>query len=334
MKLSILKRSWAAAGALLLFGSVLAGGASAAEKVKVRLDYLPYGLHSPFYYAIEQGWFAEKGLDVQIDDGNGSTTALALISSGEYDVAYITLGAMMLAKDKGMPVMAIGAVARKGDFGLVADANRGINSPKDLEGKSVLYSNGSIETPFIDIYLDRAGVDKSKVDLVNVDISAKVSTYMAGKADAMLTTVPLYTIPGNMPRESVGMLYSDVGIMVPSFGLVTNVKTVDARPQVLADFVATFQKSWNAIYHDGQVDAAVDALLKHRPNANLKPDVMKAQVKSFFPYLYSAASEGKPLLWMPPSDWESAVQVFEELKLIKAGTKVDELYTNQFVPAE
>ncbi|MDX3905747.1 MAG: ABC transporter substrate-binding protein [Pigmentiphaga sp.] len=320
-------RAWIAVGILAAVAP-----AQAAEQVKVRLDFLPYGLHGPFYLAQEKGWFKEKGLEVEIEDGNGTGPALALMAANKYDIAQISLGALPIARDKGMPVKAIAAILRKGDWGLVVDEKSGIKTPRDLEGKTILYSAGSAETPFIDIYLKRVGVDKAKVNMVNVDLSAKIASYMGGKGDAMLSAVPLYTIKGLTPRPSHGILFSEAGINVPSFGLVANEATIAKRPQVLQDFVAVFQRAWNEARTSAGADEAVAALIKHRPNAKLNPALMKAQIEAVYPYLSTEASQGKPLLWMPPSDWKDAVDVMADLKLIKAGTRPESIYTNQFVP--
>ena len=307
--------------------------AKAEENVKVRLDFLPYGLHAPFYYAVEQGWFKEKGLNVEIDDGNGSGPAMALVAAGRYDIAYGVLTSAIMGHDKGMPIKAIANVVRRGDYGAVYDSSLGIKSPKDLEGKTILYSAGSFETTMLDTYLKTIGVEKSKVKLINVDLSAKISSYMAGKGDVMLTTVPLYILKEYTPRASDGMLFADVGLSLPSSGLITNEDTIKQRPQMLKDFVEVFQRSWKAIYEDGQLDPAIDALLKHRPNANLKRDYMKAQVESFYPFLNTEATKDKPLLWMPPSDWDAAIKIMKEQKLVGPEAEAEAMYTNEFIPA-
>lgn len=307
--------------------------ARAEENVKVRLDFLPYGLHAPFYYAVEKGWFKEKGLNVEIDDGNGSGPATQLVAAGRYDIAYAVLSSAMMGHDKGMPIKAIANVVRRGDYGAVFDSSLDIKTPKDLEGKSVLYSAGSSETTMLDAYFKKVGVDKSKLKLINVDLSAKISTYMAGKADVMFTTVPLYILKEFTPRASDGMLFADVGLGLPSSGLITNEATIKERPQMLRDFVEVFQRSWKAIYENGELDPAIDALLKHRPNANLNPAFMKAQVESFYPFLNTEATKDKPLLWMPPSDWQAAIEIMKEQKLVGPDADVESMYTNEFIPA-
>ena len=324
----------AALHALLLglLMSSFGANAVAAEAVKVRLDFLPYGLHAAFYLAQEKGWFAEQGLQVEIEDGNGTGPALALIAGGKYDIAQISLGALPIAREKGMPVKSIATLLRKGDFGLVVDEAGGIKTPKDLEGKTILYSPGSVETPFIDAYLAAAGVDKSKVNLTSVDVGAKISSYMSGKGDGMFAPVSLYTLKGITPRASRRMLFTDYNIDLPGFGLIANEETIARRPKVLAAFVAVYQRAWIAIQSGGAIDEAVAALIKNRPQAKLNPVVMKAQIESVYPFLDSKASQGKPLLWAAPADWAATVKVMEAAKLIKAGTAPEAIYTNQFVP--
>ncbi len=327
-------RFWTMAAGLTL-GLLLAAGVSgarAAEQVKVRLDFLPYGLHAPFYLAQEKGWFAEQGLEVQIDDGNGTGPALALVAGGKYDIAQISLGALPIAREKGMPVRAIATILRKGDFGLAVAEASGVKVPKDLEGKTVMYSPGSVEAPFIDRYLAAAGVDQSKVNLISVDVGAKISSYLAGKGDAMFAPVSLYTIKGVTPRDSHAMLFTDYQIDLPGFGLIANEETIAKRPKVLAGFVAAFQRAWVAIRSGGAIDESVAALIKHRPHAKLSPVVMKAQIQSAFPFIDSKAAAGKPMLWAATEDWAATVKVMEATKLIKAGTAVEPIFTNQFVP--
>jgi NitT/TauT family transport system substrate-binding protein len=323
--------------ALTLIAGVLAApfgtAALAAETVKVRLDFLPYGLHAPFYLAQEKGWFAEQGLEVEIEDGNGTGPALALVAGGKYDIAQVSLGALPIAREKGMPVKSIATILRKGDFGLVVDDAGPIKTPKDLEGKTILYSPGSVETPFIDTYLAAAGVDKSKVNLTSVDVGAKISSYMSGKGEGMFAPVSLYSIKGVTPRASRPMLFTDYNIDLPGFGLVANEETIAKRPKVLAGFVIAFQRAWIAIRSGGMIDESVAALLKHRPMAKLNPVVMKAQIESVFPFIESKNSAGRPMLSAAPADWAATVKVMEAAKLIKAGTSAEGIYTNQFVPA-
>ena len=81
--------------------------ACAAEKLKVRLDWVPWGSHAPIHLAAQKGIFAKHGLDVEVEDGNGSVTTVQIVGNGEYDVGFASLAPMTIARSKGLPVVAI-----------------------------------------------------------------------------------------------------------------------------------------------------------------------------------------------------------------------------------
>src|SRR5688572_1957099 len=93
--------------------AVTATAAWAQDKVAVRLDWTPWGIHAGIHLAAEKGWFKQNGLDVTVEDGNGSVTTVQLVGSGRFDVGNASLAPMMIARDKGLPVRAIANFVRK-----------------------------------------------------------------------------------------------------------------------------------------------------------------------------------------------------------------------------
>src|SRR5262245_43294713 len=97
-----------------LFKAVLVGvlGATATaawaqDKLAVRLDWTPWGIHAGIHLASEKGWFKQNGIDATVEDGNGSVTTVQLVGAGRFDVGNASLAPMMIARDKGLPVRAI-----------------------------------------------------------------------------------------------------------------------------------------------------------------------------------------------------------------------------------
>lgn len=70
--------------------------ANAAETLRVRLDWTPWGDQLPFHLAIKKGWYAKQGLDVQLEDGNGSVSTVQIAGHRTYLQA---LGARDLARE-------------------------------------------------------------------------------------------------------------------------------------------------------------------------------------------------------------------------------------------
>src|SRR5690606_5491187 len=128
----------------------------AETKLLVRLDWIAHGLHAPIFLAQEKGWFKEAGLEVTAVDGSGSSKTITLIGAGDGDIGFANLSAMILAKNKGVPVKSIGHIVRKSDLGLLVPANSGWKTPKDLEGKRVGFTPGGFVDPFVDLFFKRA----------------------------------------------------------------------------------------------------------------------------------------------------------------------------------
>jgi len=87
-----------------------------ADKVTLRLDFTSSGLHSPFYVGIQRGWFEKAGIDLSMEDGNGSTTTVQLVGAGLFDLGLNSLGPLTVARAKGLPVISVAGFVRKGEL--------------------------------------------------------------------------------------------------------------------------------------------------------------------------------------------------------------------------
>ncbi len=70
----------------------------AADKVSFQLDWLPGGDKAPVYVGLQQGFFAEQGLDVKVAQGRGSHDAITKLATGNADIGLSDLVALLQAK--------------------------------------------------------------------------------------------------------------------------------------------------------------------------------------------------------------------------------------------
>ena len=164
--------------------------ARAADKLTLRLSWTAYAQHLPFYLAMEKGWFKAANLDVYVEDGNGSVTTVQLVGNGKFDLGHAALSTMAVGAAKGVHVIALSQYLQKSPLGIIYAKTLPIKSPKDFEGKTVIYTPGSFKSPFLAPFFSQNGVPPSSINLVGVQASAKIATYLAGKGDAFVTTVP------------------------------------------------------------------------------------------------------------------------------------------------
>jgi NitT/TauT family transport system substrate-binding protein len=124
--------------ALVAIFALNAGGLAQADRLTVRLDFIPVGFHTAMHLAKEKGRFAREGLEVEIQDGTGSLNTIQLVGSGQIDVGQVQLGVMAIAREKGVPVKSFAGFVRKSDLGVIVPRDSGMKTVEDLKGKKLL----------------------------------------------------------------------------------------------------------------------------------------------------------------------------------------------------
>jgi NitT/TauT family transport system substrate-binding protein len=330
-KLKALARIALCAASLAMASSAFAQN---LEKLKVRLDWTPWGVQAPFHLAQQKGWFKQAGLDVSLEDGNGSVTTVQIVgSSDQFDVGHAALASMMIAREKGLPVKALAVFARQSDVGLLVPAGAGIKGPKDLKGKKVAYTAGSLEAPFIDAFLGAGGLKRSDVELVNVDASGKIGTYAAGRTDAVFSTIPFVLPSVSQSRPSEAIRFADYGLTMPSFGIFTTEDKLNAKRDAITRFTSIVAGGWQYILN-GHEDEAVDAIVAQRPQARLDKKVLRGQIDILKNFFNSPNSAGQPIGVSVPADWAAAVKTLTDVGLLKSGRDPKEFYEAGLVRPE
>lgn len=330
MSRTVLSRRASLLGAAALAISALFGSAAATaqalEPVKVRLDWTPWANHAAVHLAQQKGWYRQAGLDVTLEDGNGSVTTVQIVgSSNAFDVGQAALAPMMIARDKGLPVKALAVFLRKNDIGVLVPADSGITGAAGLKGKKVGYTAGSLEAPFIDAFLATGKLKRDDVELVNLDAASKAANYAVGRTDAVFSTIPFVLPTTNRSRPSRAVLFADAGLNMPSFGLVATESKLAERGEVLGRFASVVARAWEYIYA-GHEDEAVDAIIAQRPQARLDKSVLRDQLdtlKMFFD-VPAGGRIGAPL----PRDWEVAVKTLSSVQLISPARPASEYYVS------
>jgi NitT/TauT family transport system substrate-binding protein len=304
--------------------------AQALEKVVLRTDFPPVAIHSGLFLAQLKGWWKEAGIDLEIQDGRGSTNTIQLVGAGQVDIAYVSLGPVMPAREVGMKIKSFAAVTHKGDLGVIYDPKKGINTPKDLAGKTLLCFTGSTWTPFIPMFLKAAGVDPNSVTVLNIDVNAMWSSYQAGQGDGVLSIPPwgMALVQNNRPSKAFDS--ADYGVPLLGYGLVSREETIASRAAVLAKVAQVTARAWTYIY-DGHLEEGVNAIPTARPDVKLNSDIVRTALDHYRDYFFTAQSKGKPLWVQYDSEWEAALKTQESAGLIKPGHKTEEFYTNDAI---
>src|SRR5437868_14919867 len=133
---TIIDRTGLAAAALLGAALTLAP-ANAQQAIKFSLDFKFEGPAAPFLVAIDKGYFKAEGLDVTIDSAAGSLEPINRVAAGTYDMGFGDINSLIKFRDANpaTSIKAVFMVYNKPAFSIVGRKSRGVEKPKDLEGK-------------------------------------------------------------------------------------------------------------------------------------------------------------------------------------------------------
>ena len=161
---------------LILVLVVSCGKSKSNQKIKIVLDWVPNTNHTGLYVAKDLGYFKEEGLDVEIvQPPEGSTTALIGAGGAEFGISFQDTLAKSFAKENPVPVTAVAAILQHNTSGIISLKEKGIDSPKKLEGKKYATWEDNIEQAILKKLVTDGKGDFSKVKLIPYTITDVVT---------------------------------------------------------------------------------------------------------------------------------------------------------------
>ena len=161
---------------LILVFVVSCGKSKSNQKIKIVLDWVPNTNHTGLYVAKDLGYFKEEGLDVEIvQPPEGSTTALIGAGGAEFGISFQDTLAKSFARENPVPVTAVAAILQHNTSGIISLKEKGIDSPKKLEGKKYATWEDNIEQAILKKLVTDDKGDFSKVKLIPYTITDVVT---------------------------------------------------------------------------------------------------------------------------------------------------------------
>jgi NitT/TauT family transport system substrate-binding protein len=320
---------------LMLAGAATAALASphiarAADKLSVKLDFFPWGLHTAMHLATVNGWFKEAGLDVDVQDGRGSANALQLVNAGQFDVGQIQVGLLSQAAAGGARMKAFAGFMRGTDLAVMVPLEGSLTKVADFRGKSLVVFAASPWAPFVDLWLKAGGLSRETVNVMFVDPSALFGTYTSGRADGLMSPVGSGLPVAQKARPSRAVMASDAGINFPSYGLVTTDAILQSKRDALGRLVKVQQRAW-AWLRDGHLDDGVAATLAQRPDARLDAGIIRAQAEICLGLFDTPSTQGKPIGWQSEADWDGGIATQVAAGVVKPGLNASDFFTNELI---
>ena len=303
---------------------------AALQTITVRLDYLPNTYHAWLFLAKARGYYIQQGLDVDIQNGEGSIATLQVVGAGNGTIGIASLEALVLAAAEGVPVVGIAGVLQKAPEAVLSLKSTNIKKPSDLEGKSWGTSAQTACSRLFVAFLEANHIDASKVRQISVGPSA-LPALLHGNVDTTCGwAITDYLKAAKQGPLAPPMVFADYGVNALGIGIFVTKQTAQTQPDMIRRFLRASIEGEEAAQKDP--NAAVDALMAAHPE--LGRSMMLEEVQALTPYLHTPRSAGHEYLWVAPADWQDTVRIAQKYFDVPASFDGGQFYTNAFLPAE
>ena len=308
-----------------------AGSETPLEPLTVMLDYFPNADHAGIYAAQATGEYERAGLDVTIQAPPDPAAPLRLLQAGRADVAISYEPEVLLARDQGADVVAVGALVQEPLTSLISVGEDPIRRPEDLRGRRVGIAGIPYQSAYLRTIAEQAGLPEDAVEEVNVGFNL-TPAMLSGEVDATLGSFWNYEGVDLRRRGRDPQILRMEQLGVPTYNeLVFTARRRDldeAGGSRLRRFLQATGRGHEALREDPSV--GVDALLAADDGLDreLQAAVVEATLPVFFP-----ADEDRPFGYQDEAEWARYETWMRDNGLLTRPAEQQPL-TNEFLPGE
>lgn len=310
--------------------AVFANAASAQnlKPMKLTLNFLAGGPQAGFMYAKKLGYYKDAGIDLTIEEGKGSATTAQLVATGQTDVGFADAPAAMQIRSKGAPVKIVAPILQTNGFAIISIEGSGISAPKDLLGKRLAVQPGTAQTTLLDAILLENKIDKTKLDIVNIDPAALVGALLEKKVDAILAGADFQSVQMRDRGFKVNdIFYRDVGVPTVGLSIVVRDDRLKENADLYRKFIAASLKGWDEARRNP--DAASAAVIEQFPSATKDQILKQLKVDLMLLCAPGATALGR----VPEKNWQITFDLLTLYLGLPKDRPATDYYTTEYQPA-
>jgi putative hydroxymethylpyrimidine transport system substrate-binding protein len=303
------------------------------EQVRLMLDFFPNADHAGIYAAQGTGAFQRAGLDVSIQTPSDPSAPLKLLAAGRVDLAVSYEPELLLARDRGQKLVAVGALVQKPLTSVISIGRRAISDPRQLAGKTVGTAGIPYQSAYLKAILGRAGVDPERVREVNVGFNL-VPAMLSGRVDATLGAYWNYEAIQLAQQRKQPKVIRMEKVGVPTYNelvIVARQSDLDAKSggAKVRRFMHALAEGMKALRKDPTT--GIEPLL--RANRDLDRRLQEASVRATMPVFFPADTS-KPFGTMDPAEWAAYGDWMTRNRLLRNPPDAAAALTNEFLPGQ
>jgi NitT/TauT family transport system substrate-binding protein len=326
-----------AASAAIAVGSLWSTTGLAQELTPVRftLDFVHQGVHGFYYRAQQQGYFEEEGLDVTIDQGEGSAATVTRIMSGAYDAGFGDINAIIqqAALNPGDQPVMVYQVYSRAPFVMVTRKDGAIQSLEDLPGTLLGGPAGSPTLRLFPGFARANGIDPDAIEYMNMAPNLQEQLMVRGDIDGTLVFnvsafINLIRM-GEDPADYNWFTFADYGLNVYSNGVMVSQDMLQNNPEAVAGLVRALNRSMVEIVANPEL--GIEAMLEVEPllDAELELQRLNFAIEEL---MQADETVAGGLGVVDDTKLAEAITVISEAYELEEAPDASAVYTSEYLP--
>ncbi|WP_054940659.1 ABC transporter substrate-binding protein [Paenibacillus ihuae] len=277
------------------------------------------------HFAAEAGEIYKKaGLEVTIQQGGPQVSNVQLVASGKVDFAMSQADEVILARQEGIPIVAIYANLQTNPQTLIYHKSSGIQKITDLNGKNVYVATGF---PYWKYLAYKYKLDKVQIQTYNGSLTGFIADKNAVQ-QGYATNEPFVLKAQGIDVD--WFLNADLGYNPYGNVVITTEKMIKEQPEVIKAYLKATTEGWDYYYnHSDEVNQLIntynkDYMLDHLAFAQ---DVAKE-------FVFGGDAVKNGVGYMSEERWKTLVDQMKEAGMVTKDIPLNELYTNDYLPAK
>lgn len=265
---------------------------------------------------------------MQLSEGNGAQNVLRALAAGNEHFGYGPGVAAAQAVSQGLPAKVAALYQASAPMGVVAFPDTPLKVPKDLEGKRLAISVGETFGDMIRPFTRINKVDLNKIQLIQMDNSARTVQFLARKIDVMSVYLSneLPQIERRLGVKFNVLNVADFGLTVLGASMYVSNAFADKNPDTVKKLLRATAKGYRDAMADPKQAAKIMAKYMAVPE---HPDVLDRQVEATI--VSTNAPAGRPIGWQSEADWQANLNLLKETGGITDIKPLNAYFSNEYL---
>lgn len=298
-----------------------AGKEPALQKARLIEGWYAKGEDGGYFSALQQGYYKDMGVDMEIQPGGPQISGMQLVTSGKADFGISYSDDILRAREQGIPVVGLLAGFQNTPQVLIYHEEDKLNGFQDLEGRTVFMQPGVLYWEFI----------KHKYNLKNVNEMAytgQLINFINTKGS--LNQGYITNEPYALAQQGVNvktLKIADSGYANYCDVLFTTEDYLKKHPDIVKAVVQASQKGWSYYFDNYKT---VNPFIQTY-NKDMTVEAMNYEVEHEKEFVLNEETKAKGIGYMTLERWNSIQDQLLQIKGLKEKQDVSKAFTTEFL---